>query len=48
MFMWGPAPIRRTLDYLKSGKFIAKGRYIKYKINLYYENEILINNQINS
>lgn len=24
MFMWGPAPIRRTLDYLKSGGFIAK------------------------
>jgi len=25
MFMWGPAPIRRTLNYLKAGKFIAKG-----------------------
>lgn len=24
MFMWGPAPIRRTIQYLKSGKFIAK------------------------
>lgn len=24
MFMWGPAPIRRTLNYLKKGKFIAK------------------------
>lgn len=22
--MWGPAPIRRTLDYLKAGKFFAK------------------------
>lgn len=24
MFMYGPAPIRRTLPYLKSGQFIAK------------------------
>lgn len=24
MFMWGPAPIRRTIQYLKAGKFIAK------------------------
>uniref|UniRef100_A0A6G1S582 Small ribosomal subunit protein mS25 n=1 Tax=Aceria tosichella TaxID=561515 RepID=A0A6G1S582_9ACAR len=24
MFMWGPAPIRRTIDYLKAGRFIVK------------------------
>lgn len=32
MFMWGPAPIRRTLNYLKTGPFIAKGKYLKEKL----------------
>lgn len=27
MFMWGPAPIRRTVNYLTAGKFIAKGEF---------------------
>lgn len=26
MFMFGPAPIRRTIKYLEAGRFIARGK----------------------